>query len=99
MRDLHSLRRAFRLAFWPGENAFVLAREDLDELGKHLLPAFENPARARAAGGFGVAGDQGKEHGRILGGRFEIDALWVAALGREVAVLIEHEGQTAAHAG
>jgi hypothetical protein len=36
------------------QRAFVFVGEDLDELGEHLLPAFENPFGARALGEIGV---------------------------------------------
>ena len=36
------------------QHALVFVGEDLDELGEHLLPAFQNPFGARALGELGV---------------------------------------------
>ena len=39
---------------FPRQDALIFVGEDLDELGQHLLPAFQYPFGARALGKFGV---------------------------------------------
>ena len=58
MRDVvHQLHDGRGFQAWNSEHPLVFVREDFDEPGQHFVPVFEDPAGARAVGGFGVAGD------------------------------------------
>src|SRR3954451_22952430 len=81
------------------EHAAVVLGEDLDELRHELVEALEHAAADGRAGALDVLGDQvahldgvGLVHRRDVLDERGID------LGAERAVLVEHEGQAAAHA-
>src|SRR5580693_4934509 len=59
-RDMRRMIRfgLARLIFRDAQNALVLVREHLDELGQHFAPVFEDPFSTRAAGGCDVPFDQ-----------------------------------------
>src|ERR1039458_32925 len=70
MEHLLAARRDGQHGF-PRQNALVFAGEDLDELGEHLLPAFEDPFGARALSDFDVLRNQTVEQGDIEARRSE----------------------------
>ena len=83
------------------QDALVLVREDLDELGLLTGPVLEDPCGARAAGEVAMAREQGAEFFDVfrVDQRFEIDAGLVAAARGEVALIVVDVGDAAAHAG
>src|ERR1017187_9981794 len=73
------------------KHAFVFVREHLDELGQHVLPVLEHPLAAHAVGGLHVAVyDPVEQVGVFRRHRLQIHPGGVAALGGEVALLIQH---------
>src|ERR1039457_234271 len=63
------------------EDAFVFPREDLDELGQHVLPVFQHPLAPRAARSLHVAIDDSiKQIDFFRRDRLQIHRRGIAAL-------------------
>src|SRR5207249_3509558 len=91
--------RRLRVEVLLGEHRAVLDRHDPDEMRDRVLPAREEPPRDRRVRVVVVALDQradGREVPLVEG--VELDHALVAAL-LERAVVVEHVGDAAAHAG
>ena len=82
------------------QDTLVVMGHHADEAGKPLLPVFEDRGGPSAAGGSGVALDQGLQVLRLGGilDRTHAHQLQVRAEG-EVPGLIQHPGHTSGHAG
>ncbi len=76
-------------------------REYLDEFRLRISPVLEDPSSTRAARVVAMALQQGAYFGNVLVAdkRLDIDAGFVAAARREVALIVENEGAPPAHAG
>ena len=81
------------------QDAFVLVRKDLDELGLRIGPVFQHPGGARTAGQVAMALEKSAHtiHVGRLDQRLEVDAGLVAAARGEIAPAIVDVGDAAAH--
>src|SRR3954452_17240867 len=81
------------------EHALVVGGEHLDELRRQRLPLVEDAPADRRIGARDVLGDEVADLDRVaLVDRAEVVRERGVDLGAEGAVLVEHEGQAAAHA-
>src|SRR5580658_6980924 len=82
------------------EDALEFVREHFDKAGKNFAPAFQNPLGARTVGQIEMASDQVFHDLRVLrfDDWFQVDGAKIAALLGEIAALVEHVGDAAAHA-
>src|SRR5580658_154770 len=80
------------------QNALVLVRKDLDELGLRIGPVFQNPRGAGAAGKIAMAFQQAADFFNVCGfdEGLEIDTRLVATARAEVALIVVDVGNAAA---
>src|SRR5579863_8614686 len=97
----HGLRRSRLRPARNTEDALVLMLENFEEIRLRLVPVFENPGCARAAGQIPMTCDEIKNELKVawIAERFQIHRLQIAALRGKIAALIVDVGNPAAHAG